>query len=401
MKRVVITGLCPITLMGTGNDFFERLYKKEPVIHRIPDCYCGEYKPESKWYVPYPDVSYSQYGKKLMRMSVMASKNACTSAVAAINALSDAGIEQAEPDTAVIFGNGMGNIRETVSVYRSMLENKSMNPCAIPMMMANSISAWIAILLDIHGKNEVVSTACASGTDAVGNAYCHIRNGISSMAICGGADCFIEDNGMILQGFDSIGALTKSDDGLPRPFSEERSGFLYSEGAACALILEEYEHAKSRNADIYAEITGYETSCDGYHIVQMSNEPQHIINMMQKIVADEKIDYYNAHGTGTELNDKTERYVLEKVFGNSAGDILVNSTKSMIGHSIGAAGAIEAAVCAYSIRHGKIHGNLTGTPLIGLRLPTETTETDINTALSASFGFGGHNAVLKFKHIGG
>lgn len=399
MNRVVVTGMAPIAAIGSGKEFFENLYAKKAVFKQIPDDYCRGYNTVTKWMVPYPEVDYSAYGREVMRMSVMASKNACTSTVAAIEAVKDAKLDKLDDDTAVIFGSGLPNVREMTMGYESVMKEERMHPCTNPMIMANSISAWIAIILGVHGKNQVVSTACAAGSSAIGEAYLHIRDGRGRMAICGGADCLREDNGLMLQSFDILGALSRTEDGCPRAFSKERSGFLFSEGAACALILEEYEHAVQRGADIYAEITGYEACCDAHHIVQMPDNPEQIIKMIKNISKDEDVQYYNAHGTATELNDKTEAMVLGEVFGDKAKDIYVTSAKGLLGHTIGASGAIEAAITAYTIKNNLIHGNLLGTPMEGLRLPETSTEAHIDCAISASFGFGGHNAALKFRKV--
>lgn len=397
MNRVVITGIAPIAAIGKGKDFFDNLFEKKAVIERIPDIYCKGYEPASKWMVPYPEVDYSEYGRDVMRMSVMASRDACTSVVAAKEALKDAGIEKPDEDTAVVFGSGMPGMREIKTGFNSVQNGENLHPCTIPMIMSNSLSAWIAIALGLHGKNQVVSTACASGTNAVGEAYLHIRDGYGKMALCGGADCFAEDDGLIFRGFDALGALTKSVDGYPRAFSEERSGFLFSEGAACALVLEEYEGAKKRGADIYAEITGYEASCDAYHIVQMPENPEQIMKIISKLASEEDIQYYNAHGTGTLLNDKTEINVLNRVFGEKVKDLYVTSSKGILGHTIAASGALEAAICAYSIKNGIVHGNILGTPMKGILVPETSIGVRIENAISASFGFGGHNAALRFR----
>lgn len=399
MNRAVITGIAPIAAIGSGKEFFKNLFEKKAVIERIPENYCENYVPVSQWMVPYPEINYAEYGRDVMRMSVMASKNACTSTVAAIEAVKDANIEKLDEDTAVIFGSGLPNMREIKTAYNSILNHENLHPCTNPIIMANSLSAWIAIVLGIHGKNQVVSSACATGTNAIGEAYLHIRDGYGKTAICGGADCFSEDGGLIFQSFDILGALTKTEDGFPRAFSEERSGFLYSEGAACALVLEEYNSAKERGANIYAEITGYETSCDAHHIVQMPDNPEQIIKIIAKLAENTDIQYYNAHGTATMLNDKTEINVLEKVFGDKAKNVYVTSAKGILGHTIAASGAIEAAICAHSIKNGIIHGNILGTPMQGVMLPEVSTEVCIENAISASFGFGGHNAAIRFRKV--
>ena len=398
-KRVVVTGLAPVAAIGCGNEYFENLYAKKIKVNKIPEDYCINYTPQTKWIVPYPDIDYKDYDKKIMRMSMMAPKNACTATVSAFMALKDADIEKPDPDTAVIIGVGFPNLHETYVAYEKMEKNEKIHPCTNPMLIINSVSAWISIILGIHGKNEVIGTACASGTNAIGEAYLHICEGECNMAICGGADSFVGDKGLGLRSFDILGALTKTDDGCPYPFSEERSGFLFSEGGACTMVLEEYEHAKARGANIYAEITGYEANCDGHHIVQIPEEPVQIIKMIEKIAKGEHVDYYNAHGTGTLLNDKTEQKVLKTVFGEQASSIYVTSSKGITGHNMGASGAMEAAICAYSVKNDRIHGNILGTPLSELLLPEKSLEAKVDCAVTASFGFGGHNVAIKFRKV--
>lgn len=196
-----------------------------------------------------------------------------------------------------------------------------------------------------------------------------------------------------------LSALTQAKDGRPRPFSQERSGFLFNEGAGCVLVLEELARARQRGAHIYAEVVGYESSSDAYSIVQMNPSGESISRLFQKITAGIKIDYLNAHGTATLANDEIEAKVIQKIFGGKSNQPYINSTKGILGHSIGASGALEAAVAALSIEESRIHGNLTSEPMDNLNLPLETMETPIDYVLSSSFGFGGHNALILFKRF--
>jgi len=399
MQRVVITGIAPIAAIGVGKDeFFKNLYEKHAVLERIPEGYCNQYSPATGWYVPYPKINYKDFGQKVRQIMGKAPVNAMTSVVSSILALEDAGIENIEGDTAVVMGVGMDNMPEVTDGIKSAVYGKKMYPLIVPLVMSNAVSAWISIILGLHAENKVVATACASGTSAIGEAYRLIAGGHAKMAICGGADCAKGDHGMMLQGFDHLGVLSKSEDGYPCVFSKERSGFLFSEGAACCLILEKYEAAVNRNANIYAEITGYETNCDGFHIVTMPEDPIYAKDMIRRL-SSIKVDYYNAHGTGTEMNDLAERDIITSVYGNIECQPYINSTKGIIGHTIGASGAVEAAVCAHAIGNSKIHGNILKTPMEGLNLPEKTFNCSINCAVSASFGFGGHNAALRLEKI--
>ncbi len=197
-----------------------------------------------------------------------------------------------------------------------------------------------------------------------------------------------------MRGFDALGALTASPDGIPRPFSTERSGFLFSEGGGCVLVLEEFEHACRRGARVYAEIAGYVMNSDAHNIVQMEVSGVAIDALLGDLLGGRRPDYFNAHGTGTPLNDQIEAAAIRRLFGDAAHQPLINSTKGLIGHTIGASGAIEAAVAALSIHQGIIHGNILGEPMPDLNLVKETVESPIESAVSVSFGFGGHNAAL-------
>lgn len=398
MKRVVITGIAPIAALGAGEAFFDRLMKMETVIKKIDNSYCNGSN-ISKFYVPYPELDITPYRSKLKKMPSLASENAITAVISTIMALNDAKIDIPDPDTAVFYGVSTMNAKDIIDSYVKVMANKKLHPSSNPKVMSNAIPAWISIIFDIHGRSQSFATACSSGTDAIGAAYEYISSGRGKCAICGGADYMKSDEEMIFRSFDVLSALTKSQDGLPRPFSEERSGFLFCEGSACTLILEEYESAIKRNAEIYAEISGYNSRCDAFHIVKMPEYPEQAVKMLKDLIGDKKIDYYNAHGTATDVNDQMELSLLKEVFAEKLPEVIIGATKGITGHSIGASGAIEAAVCAYSIKKGVIHGNITGTPLKGLNLPDKTLNADIKCAISTSFGFGGHDSALMFEKI--
>lgn len=332
-------------------------------------------------------------------MLLLAPRNAITAAVSALKAAEDAGLSALDPDTAVFYGVSTMDIDDVVGGYIPTAEGKRMHPSTNPKSMTNAVAAWIPILFGTHGRTFVLSTACASGTDAIGAAYEHIALGRSKMAVCGAADQMDCIEQLFFRSFDVLGTLTRTTDGLPRPFSEERSGFLFSEGGACTLILEEYGSAVARGAEIYAEITNYSACCDAYHIVKMPEYPEQVIAMLREITAGKDVDYYNAHGTATTVNDRMEATALKEVFGDKLPDITINATKSMTGHAIGTSGALEAAVTAYSLKNGIIHGNLLGTPMEGLNLPQQTIRRDIRCGVTASFGFGGHNSALMLEKI--
>ena len=398
MKRVVITGIAPIVAMGQGQAFFDRLMAMEPAITPTDESFCNG-KNVSKWYVRYPEVDLAPYKERLGQMLMLASRNAITASVASLMALDDAGLKELPSDTAVFFGGSTMDAEDLLTAYNATTAGRRLHPLSNPKSMANAVPAWISILFGIHGRSQVISTACASGTDAIGAAYEHVCMGKSKMAVCGGADLMCCSSELIFRSFDVLGTLTRATDGLPRPFSEERSGFLFCEGGACTLILEDYESACARGANIYAEITDFRACCDAYHIVKMPEYPEQVISMFNGMVKGKTIDYYNAHGTATQVNDQMEATALKEVFGSQLGGIPINATKSLTGHAIGTSGALEVALTAYSIKNGIIHGNLIGTPIEGLNLPRQTVRSDIRCAISASFGFGGHDSALMLEKV--
>jgi len=319
------------------------------------------------------------------------------SVISAAIALNDANIKAVEKATSVIMGVGMGSVEDTYSAYEAHNSGGRFNRMSVALCMPNSVAAWISIVYGLNGQNYTINTACASSTNAIGEAYQKILNGYSDIVICGGVECLKDSSGTTMRSFDVLSTLTKDLNGNPRPFTKGRSGFLYSEGGACTLILEELEHALNRGADIYTEVCNYSTNCDGYNIIMMPNSGDNCKEMLIKLIKEEKIDYYNAHGTGTTLNDHVEEKIIKDIFGDLENQPYINSTKGILGHNIGACGAMEAAICALSIKNGVIHSNDIEDPIEGLNLVRETTYTDINSAISASFGFGGHNAGLLFK----
>ncbi|MBP1759879.1 MAG: 3-oxoacyl-(acyl-carrier-protein) synthase [Firmicutes bacterium] len=309
-----------------------------------------------------------------------------------------------------IIGIGMSSLQTAFDSYlahisvpepnlnsSAYLNKPRFNRMVIPMLMTNSPAAWISILFGLKGFSYTLNASCASGSYALGEAYRTIADGRCDVMLTGGVEALAEKNGAIMRGFDMLSTLTRAEDGKPRPFSKQRSGFLFNEGAGCVLVLEELERARARGADIYAEIVGYEAGSDTFSIVQMDPGGDNIAGLFVKISRGIKVDYLNAHGTATTTNDDIEARVIQRIFGNKSHQPYINSTKGVLGHSIGASGALEAAVTALSIKESKIHGNLTAEPIDNLNLPLETIKTPIEYALSASYGFGGHNALILFK----
>lgn len=327
-------------------------------------------------------------------------------------ALKDAGTEFKDMNpfkVGCVIGSGIGGIRTTDEEMRTYREkgNKRVSVFTITKMIGNMAAGEVAIRTGFKGSNFCVTTACASGTQSIGEAFRSIKYGYLDAAIAGGTEC--ADIGFCYASFNNMKALTRSQD-VDRasiPFDAERSGFVL--GSGCGLVvLEEYEHAKARGAKIYAEICGYGSTCDAHH--ETSPDPEGVggAKAMEFAIEEAGIDpgevnYINAHGTGTHMNDATETKSIKLVFGDHAKDIAVNSTKSMTGHLLGAAGGVEAIVTALSIKNSKIHKTLgykVPDPECDLDYVTEgARELKITAALSNSLGFGGHNGCICLKPV--
>ncbi len=311
----------------------------------------------------------------------------------------------------VIFSSGIGGISTIETEYEKMLKKgaDSVSVFLIPMMISNIAAGLISIETGFKGDNFCITTACASSSHAIGEAFRKIKDGYLDAAVTGGAEGGI--SAFTIAGFYNMRALTDAKDVevASIPFDSRRSGFVMGEGAA-VLFLEELESAKKRGAEIFGEIVGYGATADAYHItkpdVTANAQKIAIINALKEAnVAYNKIDYVNAHGTSTKINDSTETKALKLAFNEHAKDLLISSTKSMTGHMLGAAGAAEAIVSILALKEGIVP------PTIGLKekdpecdlfyTPNNAVEKDIKYAISSSFGFGGHNAVLCFKKFEG
>jgi 3-oxoacyl-[acyl-carrier-protein] synthase II len=420
-RRVVLTGIGPVTTIGIGKDsFFNNLYDQKYNIQPIPGIFeqCHQFK--SRYYTSLPDIILKDHGINLHLAKIVHQKDALA-ILASKLALEDAGFNVRDKKhhvavnglkaCGVILGTGISAFGPACDSYLAHLQNGHLcdykdqrqsprfNRMAIPMTMTNSPAAWTSIIFKLTGPSYTVNASCASGSYAIGEGFRQIREGRCQLVLAGGIEYLKDRFGYAMRGFDTLGTLTKSTDGLPRPFSIKRSGFLFSEGGACILVLEEYGHALKRNADIYAELIGFQANSDAYSIVQIDPHATQIQKLIKKTVGKTTIDYINTHGTATETNDQLEARVIQQLFGSKAHQPVMNSSKGILGHTIGAAGALEAAVTAMAIKYGKIHGNLTSDPIDNLNLPMETIEKDITHGLSLSFGFGGHNSCLVMKRI--
>ncbi|HHW32454.1 MAG TPA: beta-ketoacyl-ACP synthase II [Clostridiaceae bacterium] len=406
-RRVVVTGMGVISPVGIGVEEFWNSIKagKSGISHltrfdvtNYPAKVGGEIK----------DFDPTKYieKKEARRMD-----RYCQYAVAAaIMALENSGIDLDSIDhdrMGVIVGSGIGGI-ETLEEQYNVLNTKGpgrVSPFFIPMMIANMASGQIAIRFGAKAINECVVTACATGTNAIGDAYKVIQRNAADIMITGGSEASITP--LSVAGFCSMGALSKNPDPETacRPFDLDRDGFVMAEGAGI-LILEELEHAKNRGANIIAEIVGYGSNDDAYHITAPSEGGEGAARCMMEAINDagispDEIGYINAHGTSTDLNDRTETMAIKKVFGEHAYKLAVSSTKSMTGHMLGAAGAVEAIITVNALKDGFLPPTInykTPDPECDLDyVPNKGRKADIQYALSNSFGFGGHNAVLLFK----
>ncbi len=331
-----------------------------------------------------------------------------------MKALADAGTDFKDLDpfrVGTIIGSGIGGIHTTeeeLLTYHNK-GNKKVSVFTITKMIGNMAAGAVAIRMGFKGSNMCVTTACASGTQSIGEAFRAIKHGYLDAAITGGTEH--SDIGFCFASFNNMHAITRSTDvnRASIPFDAERGGFVLGEGCGI-LVLEEYEHAKARGAKIYAEICGYGSTCDAYHETSPDPEGTGGAKAMELAykeagMSPEEINYINAHGTGTKMNDSTETLAVKKAFGEHAKNIAINSTKSMTGHLLGAAGGVEAVVTALSVKNGKIHRTLgysVPDPECDLDYVTEgTRELKITGALSNSLGFGGHNGCICMRPIDG
>ncbi len=417
-SKVVITGMAPISTLGIGKEaFWSALLKGETAIEVIPELFERNYKFRSRHYTRLPEYRMQDYGIPA-KFNYLMGESAKLAVISAKLSIEDAGYDFSGglrndilKEAAVIVGISIGGLQDIAQSYVGHIVGENNADLAqfgftpffdrmiVPTAMPNSASAWVSILFGTKGDNFTVNAACASGNYAIGEAYRRIKAGYNKVVIAGGVDCLKETHGTLMRGFDVLGTLTRSADGRPQPFSENRSGFLFSEGGACLMVLEEYERAVERGADIYAEIVGYEACSDAVSIVQIDKKAGQIKSMIRKAVADRKIDYVNTHGTGTLLNDAVELSVFLDIFGKKGEQPFLNSSKSMLGHTLGASAALEAAVCALSIKHSVLHPNVAQDPMADLNLVTSVRETEVGHALNVSYGFGGHNSAMLFKKV--
>jgi len=349
-------------------------------------------------------------GRKEARRLDRFSQFAC---VAALEALEDAGLDMASEDAdrvGVLIGSGVGGIMTITEQHKILLNKgpKRVSPFLVPMMLGDMASGQVSMMIGAKGPNFSTVSACATGTDSIGEALEMIRRGRVDVVIAGGTEAAICEIGVA--GFNSCMALsTRNDDpqAASRPFDTSRDGFVLGEGAGL-VVLESLEHAEKRGANVLAELAGYGASSDAHHVTQPHPEGEGAARAMKWAIEDaklvpENVDYINAHGTSTPLNDKFETIAMKRMYGDHAYNLKISSTKSMTGHLLGAAGGIEAAFSVLVIKEGIIPPTINiddPDPDCDLNyVPNTALKQEVNVAMSNSLGFGGHNASLVFKRF--
>jgi 3-oxoacyl-[acyl-carrier-protein] synthase II len=406
-RRVVISGLgCVSALAESVNGLFTALCEGMSGVSTIEAFDASAYPVQFGGEIKNFDVTKyidQRESKRMDRFTQLA-------LVAAKQAVNDSGLDFSKEDICrcgVIVGTGIGGIKEIEDQHLRLLAKgpAKVSPFCVPRLMANAASGTIAIHYGLRGPNFCVLSACASGNHAIGEAFYNIISGRSDVMVTGGSEAALTPMG--LASFCAARSLSTRNDDPPaasRPFDKDRDGFVLSEGAGI-LVLEEENHARKRGARIHAELLGYSATDDGYHITAPLPDGAGAAVTMKLALADaglgtEKIDYINAHGTGTELNDVAESSAIRSIFGEQAYKIPVSSTKSCLGHLLGASGAVELIICVKAINESTIP------PTINLDnqdercdlkmdfVPKQARQKKVNYALSNSFGFGGHNACL-------
>ena len=406
-RRVVVTGLGAITPIGNSvAEFWDGIREGKVGIGEITKFDTTDYKvklaAEVKDFVPGDHMD-----KKAARRMEAFSQYAVA---AAREAYEDSGLEIEKEDpfrAGVMIGSGIGSLQVAEQSYEKILTKgpARVNPLMVPLMISNMAAGNVSIQLGFRGKCSNVVTACATGTNCIGDAFRTIQYGDADMMLAGGTEGCVCPLG--IAGFTALTALSASTDPLRAsiPFDKDRDGFVLGEGAG-VVMLEELEHAKARGAKIYAEVTGYGCTGDAYHITSPAEDGSGAAKAMELAMEEAQItpaqvDYINAHGTSTHHNDLFETRAIKKAFGEAAKDVVINSTKSMIGHLLGAAGGVEFITCVKSMEDGFIHQT------VGTKEADEEcdlnyaigspVEKEIKAAMSNSLGFGGHNATILIQ----
>jgi 3-oxoacyl-[acyl-carrier-protein] synthase II len=410
-RRVVVTGVGVVTSLGRSIEtFWERLLRGDSGVGPITLFDVSGYRVQFGGQVPWNGEEEGIANPKELRRLDRFTQFAMASAA---DAVGDAGIDFAAEDPyrcGVVIGSGIGGLSEFEAQHERLLTKgiDKVSPFTIPKLMVNSASGHVSSMYGIKGPNFAVATACASAGNAIGEALRAIQTGDADVMITGGSEAALTPMG--LAGFQNMRALsfrTDAPQAASRPFDRDRDGFVLAEGAG-VVVIEEYEHARKRGARIHGELKGYGASGDAGHITQPDEEGRGAARAMRKALDDaelppDAVDYINAHGTSTPLGDRAETVAMKQVFGAHACRLLVSSTKSQLGHTLGASGGIELIACALTIGRGVI------APTINLENPDPECDLDyvpntarqarVRVAMSNSFGFGGHNASLVLAEV--
>lgn len=406
MRRVVITGIGAVTPVGNDIDtMWNSLINGKAGIDYIKGFDTEKLKVKVAAEVKDFDATKYIEKKDLRKTDLF-----CQYAIAAaVQAVEDSGIVGTVEDErfGVYVGSGTGGMHTFFAQCENMIAEKKISPFFIPMMIGNMAAGLIAIRFNAKGPCLPVVTACATSTHAVGEAFHAIKDGYADAIITGGAEAAITP--LAIAGFSSCMALSTRNDPKSSsiPFDKRRDGFVMGEGAG-VLVLEEYEHAVARGANIYAEVTGYGNTCDAHHVTAPDPEAAGAARCVEIALKEsgytgDEVLYINAHGTSTPANDKTETAAFKKALGDKAYDAYISSTKSMTGHMLGATGAVEAIVATLALKNGIVP------PTVGLEepdpecdlnyVPNNAVEAPLTMAASTTFGFGGHNACITLKKI--
>jgi 3-oxoacyl-[acyl-carrier-protein] synthase II len=405
-RRVVVTGIGPVTPVGTGvADFWDGMTSGRNGIGPIERFDAEDLPVQLAGEVRDFDPTRWMDGKEIRRTD----RFVHFAVSSAVLAWEDAGTPEVHADRAgVVFGTGIGGIETLLQQHQVLVDRGAgrVSPFMVPALMANAASGHIAMRFGLTGPNLCTVSACSSSNHAIGEALRYIRDGYLDLCIAGGAEAATLP--LTIAAFSQMTALTKNPDPdtASRPFDAARDGFVLSEGA-CALILESESHARARNARIYCDVVGYGASDDAFHITAPDPKGSGAAKAMAWALRDageepEAVSYINAHGTSTQLNDAAETAAIKAVLGDEvAARVAVSSTKSMTGHMLGAAGAVEGAACSLAIANGIVPPTIhyeTPDPECDLDVvPNHARELPVTLALSNSFGFGGHNAVVAFR----
>ena len=410
LPRVVVTGMGALTPLGTLKEFWQGLIAGKSGIRKITNFDPQDLQVKIAGEVDFEPQEYidPKSARRMARGSQLA-------LIAAQMALDDAGLSQetvaAEGDrVGVSIGAANAGFGKLVEIsYQYTYDGRKPFPTALINGLPNMPGHYVSLEMGATGPLTTISTACASGTQSIGYGLELIRSGKADLVFAGGVDCLVRKE--VMAAFDAMTVLVRSSNDAPekasRPFDSNRDGFILSEGAGI-LVLESLEHALKRDAHIYAEILGHAASSDAHHIAKPDEEGQGAQKAMRWALEDahlmpDQVGYINAHGTGTRVNDPTETKAIKKVFGGSAYQIPISSTKSMIGYCMGASGTLEAIACVMSIEQCILHPTInldTPDPECDLDyVPNQAREVKIQTALSNSFGLGGQNACLVFGRI--